>query len=203
MPAAGARKAAAERGDTRYFGGKPCQVGHTGPRITHTGKCLECETERSTIRNATNQEYRRAYNASRTSLKREYNKNFYANRKDEIIAKVSAYQKKRTREDPIFALRRTARSRIQKAVMRFGVRKCAKTMSILGCDPATLRRHLEMQFLPKMSWDNRQAWHVDHIVPLSSARTEDEILKLCHYTNLRPLWAKDNLSKGDSIQFLI
>jgi hypothetical protein len=48
-----------------------------------------------------------------------------------------------------------------------------------------------------MSWNNQGSWHIDHIVPLSSAQTEEEIYKLCHFTNLQPLWAEDNLRKGD------
>ena len=52
-----------------------------------------------------------------------------------------------------------------------------------------------------MCWDNygKFGWHIDHIIPLSSASSEEEIFKLCHYTNLQPLWAFDNLSKGNKI----
>ena len=55
-----------------------------------------------------------------------------------------------------------------------------------------------------MSWDNYgyYGWHIDHIIPLSFAKTEEETYKLCHYTNLQPLWANDNLTKGKKlIQF--
>jgi hypothetical protein len=49
-----------------------------------------------------------------------------------------------------------------------------------------------------MSWDNYgyYGWHIDHIIPLSSAKTKEEIYKLCHFKNLQPLWWTDNLSKG-------
>jgi hypothetical protein len=48
-----------------------------------------------------------------------------------------------------------------------------------------------------MSWDNKHLWHIDHIIPLSSAKTEDELKQLCHYTNLQPLWAADNIKKSN------
>jgi hypothetical protein len=50
-----------------------------------------------------------------------------------------------------------------------------------------------------MSWDNHGEWHIDHIIPLSSAKNESDLYKLFHYTNLQPLWAFDNLSKGNKI----
>ncbi len=50
-----------------------------------------------------------------------------------------------------------------------------------------------------MSWENMGKWHVDHIIPLATAKTEDEVIKLCHYSNLQPLWAEDNWAKSDKI----
>jgi hypothetical protein len=57
----------------------------------------------------------------------------------------------------------------------------------------------EEKFTEGMSWDNKNEWHIDHIIPLSSAQTEEELYKLCHYTNLQPLWAEDNLRKSNKI----
>jgi hypothetical protein len=50
-----------------------------------------------------------------------------------------------------------------------------------------------------MSWENRDEWHIDHIIPLSSANSEEELYKLCHYTNLQPLWAEENIKKSNKI----
>jgi hypothetical protein len=71
----------------------------------------------------------------------------------------------------------------------------------VGCTPQELKEHLEKQFKEGMTWDNHgmYGWHIDHIIPLSSATTEEELYKLCHFTNLQPLWAEENLSKGNRI----
>lgn len=75
-----------------------------------------------------------------------------------------------------------------------------KTFDIVGCSPEFLKEYLEKQFTEGMSWELMgHHIHIDHITPLSSASTEEELYKLCHYTNLQPLWAQENLSKGNKI----
>jgi len=85
------------------------------------------------------------------------------------------------------------------------IKKHSKTGSAvrdLGCSIDELKQHLESKFLPGMTWNNygRFGWHIDHIRPLSQFDlTNPEQLKIaCHYTNLQPLWWRDNLSKGDT-----
>jgi len=80
-----------------------------------------------------------------------------------------------------------------------GYTKKSKTYEILGCTFEEFKLHIESQFTNKMSWDNRSEWHLDHIIPISSAKTEEEVIKLNHYTNFQPLWAIDNLRKGNKI----
>ena len=77
-----------------------------------------------------------------------------------------------------------------------------KTFEMVGCDPTELKMYLEKQFENKMTWQNRDEWHIDHIIPLSSANTEEEVLKLCHYTNLQPLWIEENLKKSNKLKKL-
>ncbi len=72
-------------------------------------------------------------------------------------------------------------------------------MRYLGCSLEYLKNHLESKFQPGMTWENQGKWHMDHIIPLSSTKIEKDLYKLCHYTNLQPLWAVDNLKKGKKI----
>jgi len=70
---------------------------------------------------------------------------------------------------------------------------------MLGCTPQELILHIEKQFKPGMNWNNWSVhgWHLDHIVPLDSGKNQEEVEKLCHYTNLQPLWAEENLKKSN------
>jgi hypothetical protein len=108
-------------------------------------------------------------------------------------------RKERRKNDVVFSLINNMRSRITKFLKTLNVTKKNKTFEIIGCSPQELKEHLESQFLNGMSWENRKEWHIDHIIPLSSAKTEDELYKLCHYTNLQPLWAEENIKKSNKI----
>ena len=83
--------------------------------------------------------------------------------------------------------------------------KSGSAVKNLGCSLKELKAYLESKFQEGMCWDNWNinGWHIDHIKPLSSfdLSNKDQLLKACHYTNLQPLWAKDNLIKGDKITF--
>jgi hypothetical protein len=98
---------------------------------------------------------------------------------------------------PLYKLGRRMRNRVATMLKRRGLRKCVRTVSYLGCTVTELKLHIEKQFQPGMSWDNYgPTWHVDHDKPLASATSPEELMALCHFTNLRPLWAWENLSKG-------
>lgn len=75
-------------------------------------------------------------------------------------------------------------------------RKSQKTEDILGCTIVEFMSHLSSLFEEGMTFENHGEWHIDHKIPLTSAKEEEDIKKLCHYTNLQPLWSEDNLSKG-------
>lgn len=81
--------------------------------------------------------------------------------------------------------------------------KTGSAVNDLGCSITEFKAYIERQFEPEMTWDNwsRDGWHIDHKIPLSSfdLGNRDDFLKAVHYTNLRPLWAKDNWKKGKSL----
>lgn len=87
-------------------------------------------------------------------------------------------------------------------------KKSEKTEQLLGCTLKQAIRHLESTFTEGMSWENHgrckegdcsNVWHIDHKIPLDSAKTKEDIEKLCHYSNLQALWAFDNLQKSSNI----
>lgn len=109
----------------------------------------------------------------------------------------NAYQKKKLISNPLFAVQRRLSRRISLAFSSKGYTKRSKMQHIIGCDWQHLMNHIQSLFTNGMSWDNRNMWHIDHIVPLSSAKSEEEIIRLNHFTNLQPLWASDNQRKGN------
>lgn len=118
------------------------------------------------------------------------------------------YCKQRRAADVQFRLRGSISHRMREAVRRHvaggGVRP-QTTMRLLGCTIDALVRHLESQFLPGMTWDNwgfgEGKWHIDHVLPLAGTDLTDaqKLRLVCHYTNLRPLWEQDNLSKNSRV----
>ena len=70
-----------------------------------------------------------------------------------------------------------------------------KYPNLIGCSFEYLKKHIENQFLKDMAWVNKGLWETDHIIPLSSAKTVDELYKLFHYSNIQPLWKIDHKKK--------
>lgn len=113
-----------------------------------------------------------------------------------VKEKRAELAREKYRNDPMHALKCRLRLRTRLAIKAKGFTKKSRIRQILGCDDVTLKNHIEALFTEGMTWDNRGEWHVDHKTPLAAAKTEEELLRLCHYTNLQPLWAADNFAKG-------
>lgn len=135
------------------------------------------------------------FNSSRTEPRKIYKQK----NKEELRKKDIIYRKNRMNNDPLYRAKMDARNIIRKALNEGGYIKKSRTYEILGCSYIEFKNHLESNFTEGMNWNNRSEWQIDHIIPLSFAISEEEILKLNHYTNLRPLWAIDNLLKFNNI----
>jgi hypothetical protein len=163
--------------------------------------------DRERARYAENVDARRQ--ANRASAKRNREKNTARERewrsrnKDRVRGYYRKHVNKRRKTDIAFHLQMTVRTRIHGALARSSLSKEARTLEYVGCTASELRCWLESKFLPGMTWENRgrHGWHIDHIIPLAKFDLSDPVQQAAafHYTNLQPLWAKDNLHKSDRV----
>jgi len=113
-------------------------------------------------------------------------------------AYFNEWHRERLKKDPAFSVSAHVRKLMHRALGKGKAGKSWREFVPYTLDE--LMRHLERQFLPGMSWDNRSDWHIDHITPLASfefASPEDEAFKAAWaLTNLRPFWALDNIRKN-------
>jgi len=91
------------------------------------------------------------------------------------------------------------RSRIKWAFKRAGFEKNMRDMDIIGISMKDYAVYIESKFEKGMSIETKDTWHIDHRIPLATARSREELIRLLHYTNTRPMWIKDNLIKGSAV----
>ncbi len=136
-------------------------------------------------------------NEIKTKKKKQYKKEWAIKNKD----RLNKNRREKRKNDVQFKLECVLRKRLSDAVRNN--RKNGSAVKDLGCNIEQLKKYLESKFQSGMSWDNYglHGWHIDHIKPLSIFNLEDrnQLLEACHYTNLQPLWAKDNLIKGNKV----
>ena len=114
--------------------------------------------------------------------------------------KITERDKLRRNTEPLYRTIRYCRNRINKFLKSKNYKKNYKSFDMIGCSPEELKKHIESKFTYGMSWELvGKEIHIDHIIPLSSANTIEQVESLCHYSNLQPLWAKDNLKKKNKI----
>ena len=131
--------------------------------------------------------------------RREYQKAYRETNRDKVNKINADYSRKKRQADPLFRLATNSRGVLYQALKRQGFSKKTKTSELLGIDWERFQKHIEGTFAEGMTWENYGEWHVDHIIPLASAKTEEELIKLFHYSNTQALWAEENLSKSDRI----
>ena len=112
----------------------------------------------------------------------------------------------RYRNDPNFKLRQSLARRVRFELRKHILKKTQSSLLYVGCSTEQLKNYLESKFEDGMTWDNWSVdgWHIDHVIPCSSFDlTKEKNQKKCfHYTNLQPLWAKDNLEKSNKLDWV-
>ena len=116
-------------------------------------------------------------------------------------------QLQRKESDPVYKLKCSVRCVLKDSFRRKKLKKNMKGEKILGCTIEYFINYLiktyENNYKEKWDWKYLKDVHIDHIIPLASANTEEEVIKLCHYTNLQLLKAEDNLNKKDKLDWRI
>lgn len=128
---------------------------------------------------------------------KEYAKQYRRNNGKELYSK----RKNKIKSSPLLMLTELIRRKTKYIFRKKKLKKYLTSETLLGCTYEEARKHIEEQFLPGMTWENRgkNGWEVDHIIPLILGSTSEELSYLCKIQNLRPLWSADNKAKSDSM----
>lgn len=149
----------------------------------------------------------KAWKETHKDTVRESGKRFYQRHKSEIREKYGAYNqaymKQRKANDPVFKLSLRVRTNINDAFRRRGHIKDSKCAELTEMSVKELTDHLLETFRNNYGreWDGVEAVHIDHIIPLATAESIDDVKRLCHYTNLQLLTAEDNLRKNAKLDY--
>ncbi len=130
---------------------------------------------------------------------KEFNKTYRSKEENKIAH--NAYKKLKRDSCELTKLKIYLRNRTCYIFKHKNISKAKKTMDFLGLDIEMVKKYIESKFSKGMNWENYgvKGWHIDHIIPLATAKNEEDLIKLCHYTNLQPLWETENLIKGAKI----
>jgi len=142
----------------------------------------------------------KAYNKSNPEVKRKSSKTYRENNKETIKVKNRAYVINKLKTDPLYKLKHNISNSIRNSFKEKNKVKTSKTHEILGISSVEFKLYIESLWDPWMNWDNyglyngelNYGWDIDHKIPLSSAITEEDIIRLNHYTNLKPLCSHTN-----------
>ncbi len=183
---------------------------------THKENCKEIN-KRSYIKNREKRlEHQKEYNnknkekrSIKAKQRRLNNLEYYREYARENCKKhrkqITQHEKERMQNDKLFNIKKRVRQSIRMSFKKKGYIKPKITENILGCDYQFFMDYLLNTFKENYGyeWDGKEIVHIDHIIPLAQAQNEEEVMKLCHYTNLQLLKAKDNLYKSDKLNYKI
>ena len=176
--------------------------------------CIECHLKQKKIYSKNNSQHKRDYmkqyridnpDIVKVWIENNYEQYLWNSKKwkienpDKAKKHKKNNRKKRLENDPQYRLKNNIRRLILLSFSNKGYSKKSRTNQILGIDYDGFMKHIESQFTEGMTWDNRGEWELDHKIPISLGNTEEEIIRLNHYSNFRPLWRKDNIFKSNHI----
>lgn len=165
------------------------QYGNTPQRIEYLKserhKELQREASKRSHKTESRKKYLIEYNLINKDKQREYKK-------------IYAYNRRHS--DDLFRFKTTLRSNILGAFKKTNNKKTSSTVDILGCSVSDFKKYIESNFEDWMHWSNfgnkkdefNRSWELDHVIPLCTAKTKEEIIMLNHYTNFQPLCSKIN-----------
>jgi hypothetical protein len=187
----------------------------------HQNECKKCTSKRTNeFRKAhpeRSKKYSKKYRQTHPEKRRETCQKYNAKHSDQHRKNIQMWRKKnpdknrlwhrawykKTRStNPAYRIEDALRARINKAVR--GKLKTDNTLNLVGCGTDELIDYLSLNFSDGMSWDNYGEWHIDHIIPCAAfdLSIPKEQKKCFHYTNLQPLWAYENKSKGAKLDWM-
>ena len=218
------RKEAKDLGLKRYFTGKPCKHGHVSERRVCDGKCSTCMQIKQAKWYKDNAARCAEINKKRYDNNKEHilrRQREYTEKNKAWIYKRNANYRNKNKEVCLTSYRNWCIKNIDRSreirrdwnkrnpehvFIRSSLHRIdtnwkggrAKAESTLGYTYEQLKQHIESQFVEGMSWENRSDWHIDHIKPISVFLKEGikDPAIINALSNLQPLWAKENLSKG-------
>lgn len=146
--------------------------------------CKECHRE-----------YKKSYYVDNLDKAKKERLNWQRKNQFSVLEYNKAYLSNKYKTNLVFRIIKNQRNRIKELLTN---KPCSFSKSI-GCSTEFLKEHLQSKFQPGMTWNNYGEWHVDHIKPLSKfdLTNIDQFKEACHYINLQPLWAKDNILKSN------
>ena len=120
--------------------------------------------------------------------------------KTENRQRCTDYERNKRQTDPVYRFRTSVRCLIWGYNKKKGYKGNKSTWEVIGCDFDAFLAYIQSQFEDGMTLENyghgKGKWNIDHIIPICTAQTDEDIERLNHYTNLRPLWAEDNYKKS-------
>jgi hypothetical protein len=132
--------------------------------------------------------------------KKERSRNYSKNNREKVNRYRRKYKENVLKKNPLYSVIVSISNNIRRILKKISEVKDFKTLSIIGCSKVELKLHIESLFLENMNWENRDKWHIDHIIPISLAKNKHEVEILNHYSNLRPMWSYDNIVKSNKIE---